>query len=528
MTIKKLKHILVSSCYLLMAFCSYAQCMDENSSQAPELQKTITTQEIIGGFLSSIQECIDNDLNQRFETQKTTSIQETMKDFTNYLWTAIIGDQDNGSSTALYMCYPGIPVDSSTFDQMQSTNNPTGNILPLELFSSMVNEIPDSSKYVWNPSGKKVSNAYSLILEGANTTSGEFTEKEQRRYEQARKILYVTKPSLFDDLPPTEVQSPLYAEYEQKRNTYQNAINNLNTVKYGLDMRDPADQLKWLTVGPQLQNNVDNAWSAWNAAYKTEIETAIAIMGTTLKNGLAREISRSQQVLNQSTVPSMQQVGGVAWHPVRTMPVEWWNDKNNNWTRLEISSKKSHTNFKDYHQSFGVGAGFSNGLLSLNGKFGFSKKFSDEKDDSTNLALSMEFSTVLLQRDWLNIDWLSSPSWYLGGYKEESISTGDRTKNTNAHVLPLIPTRMIVARNIELVADWGNSTKETFEKAIKGELKVGYGPFNISGTYDQNEKEKTVTSEFDGKKLRIHGTQILGFIGTVPSKSALQKDPNLV
>lgn len=459
---------------------------------------------------------------------------QTMDTFVNYMWSAISGTESGAvplgldkQATSVFMCYPGIPLDPSTLDGMVSSINPQGNIAPLEYFSSkMLDVIPDVSKYVWSPTTSKVSGAYSLIIKGANATSSNFSEEEKKNYETARKILYVEKPSLFPNKPPSQVKSDPYIEYEQKRNAHQNAVSNFNAIKFTFDLSKPEEQRKWLAQAFSLQNNVDNSRSDWITSNKEDIEQAISIMGSTLKNGLGSEIIRCGKVFDTTELASLLP-GGAPWHPVWTVPEQWWKDVNNNWTHVDISSKKSYDHIEKHTRSYGGGGGFSFGLFSIGGSYGSSTEHNEEQHTSSNLALSMDFSTVLLQRDWLNTDWMKSETWYLKGSRAGKISSGTFKNNANDNILPTVPVSMIVGKNIKLTADWSNTTSDYFKKSISSNASVGYGPFSISGHYQQGDENKNIASQFDGKTLTVGGIQILGFVCAVPPKSSPLSDPSM-
>ena len=460
-------------------------------------------------------------------------VKQTLDTFVNYMWSAISGTSSgiapkdvDPKATSVYLCYPGIPLNSSTLDGMVGPSNVQGNIAPLEYFSSkMVDTIPDITKYVFSPTTSKPSSAYSLVIHGANATSGQFSPEERKAYETARKILYVEKPSLFPDKPPSEVKSPAYLEYEQKRSAYQDAVAAFNTAKFSFDLSKPEDQRKWLVISGQLQNAIDNAWNDWVASYKDDIEEAISIMGSTLRNGIGEEISRCSAILDQTKLASLLP-GGVPWWPVWTTPDQWWKSDATNWTHLEISSDQSYSQIENHTQSYGASGGFSDGLFSIGGSFGYSKQHETEKETSSNLSISMDFCTVLLERDWLITDWMKSDSWYLKGNKAGEISSGTISGNTNQNIMSLIPTAMIVGKNITLTSNFSDSTKDFFKQNLNSEVSVGYGPFSLSGHYEQGDQKLTQTSEFDGQKLTVGGMQIIGFVGSAAPKSAPLSDPN--
>ena len=464
--------------------------------------------------------------------KENVPVKHSLDNFVNYMWSSIFGTSSSPDSkdldkkaTAVYVCYPGIPLNPSALDGMCDYTNPKGNLLPLEYFSSNIfDTIPDISKYIWSPTLSKVSTAYQSIINGAHTTSKDFSSVDRKTYETARKILYVEKPSLFPDKPPSEVKSPSYLEYEQKRKAYESAISNYNLAKLEYDLSEPDGQIKWIMRSNSLKNVIDNAWSDWISSNKNDIEQALDIMGST--NGIAIEILRCRQIFHEAENPSLLPVKSPPWRAVWMAPAQWWKGDSANWTHLDMQSKLC-CNHGKYTNSYDASGGFSEGLFSIDCRSGYAKNHQQEGDISYNLSISMDFCTVLLERDWLITDWMKSEAWYLEGSREGKISSGTVGNNTNDNIMPIIPTAMIVGKNITLTANWSDSTRDFLKQSINSNANIGYGPFRISGHYEKGDGSTTQTSEFDGKTLKVDGMQIIGFVGAVPTKSPSISDPNI-
>ncbi len=458
----------------------------------------------------------------------------TVNDLVDMLWSSVNGTPNsstprdvNKAATTMYMCYPGIPINPSTLDGMLDPSNPRGSIASLEYFSAMmVNSISDIEKYAYAPTTSTVTGAYGSVLRAANATAGDFNRDELERYEEARSILFTKKPSLFRGKPPVEDDSEAYVQFKEKRQQYQNAVIAFNAMKLSLDLSNPVDQRTWMLYGTQLQSNIDNAWAEWNAAYKTDIESALAILGSTLRNGIGKEIARADQLFTSAPIPSVLP-GGAPWYPVYTFPSRWWSMDAPGWTTLTVSAKKSYDHLERHSRSFSAGGGFSAGLFSYGGSYGSTTDYGEEQHSTSNLDMSMEVALVELHRPWMVTDWMKSDTWYMQGKRAGAISSGSVKGNTNHMVIPTVPNRLIVARNVVLKADWGQTTSDYFTRHVQTKQSFGWGPFKVNGQYEQNDHSENHGYNFDGSRLEIKGMQIIGFGASTPPYSAPITDPNL-
>lgn len=79
----------------------------------------------------------------------------------------------------------------------------------------------------------------------------------------------------------------------------------------------------------------------------------------------------------------------------------------------------------------------------------------------------------------------------------------------------MYPVAFIVARDIEITANFTKEDLEIIKQSASAETKVSYGPFSIGGSYKYgNEKEHSELEVSDGK-LRVPGMQIIGWVSRV-------------
>jgi hypothetical protein len=459
----------------------------------------------------------------------------TFENLLNYLWTTALGTGENSqpkdvlskAATAIYLCYPGIPINPKSLDNMLDASNPGGDPAPLEYFSRWIDRVPDITRIYWQPLLGKASDAYRMILSSANASKivSTFTPEEKANYEAAKKILWTTKPSLFPGKPPTVVASDDYQNYLNARTNYLTAVRSYNTNWSTYDFGKLEDRRKWLAVAGGLQMDIDNTWNAWVANYKEDIENALAIMGSSLRNGIGEEITRASQILSGSAVTSSLPGGGT-YYPAYTFPYGWWREDSTGWMQATIKSDMSYTHLEDHRKSFSASASFL-GLFSFGGSGGYSEHRESEETVSSNISVSIEYAVIDVQRSWLNTEWMKSSAWYVKGERAGKVSSGTIAGNTNDMMMPVVPTRFIAARKIVMSGDWSRDTRERIEKNITAGTSFGFGPFSIGGKYEQHDTSETHTSQFNGNELKVNGIQIIGFMGAAPPKAASLADPSL-
>lgn len=457
-------------------------------------------------------------------------VKTTLSNLIDYIWSSVLGtsstkapqDSTPKSATALYMCYPGIPVDPSTLDDMRDYSNPNGSTIPLEYFSNWVDKVPDLTQILWNPTDSKVSGGYNLTLAGANASesAGTFSDKQREKYDQSDGILWTEEPSLFPENPPANVHSANYDKYLQAQSHYDKAITDYNMKWNSFDMSNNKQQREWLAIASGLQKAIDHAWDSWVASHKNDIGNALAIMGSTLRNGIGTVINQQVQLFDQAQIPSVLGLS-TPWYAVFTFPTKWWKDDAPGWMKIEIKSDMSYAHMEQHSQSFSG----SMALFSFDAEGGYSSNRSEETEISSNVSISMEIAIIDLIRNWLNVDWMKSTAWFESDENAGKVSSGTIAGNNNEMFLPAIPNRLIVARNIVMEGSWSKKTSEEISQQIKAGASFGYGPFTISGKYEQGDDSKEVTSTFEDNKLTVDGIQIIGFLAACAPKAASMNDP---
>ena len=104
-----------------------------------------------------------------------------------------------------------------------------------------------------------------------------------------------------------------------------------------------------------------------------------------------------------------------------------------------------------------------------NGSGGFSKSDGNNflTKDGSKLKISFKIRKVLIQRSWMDPTIMQYPTIEIKGLDPGTWSTGSLIPEENLGTFPLLPTAMIVAKDIEISADELNQTLQKVSPSVK-------------------------------------------------------------
>ncbi|MFY0576297.1 hypothetical protein ACN28S_19780 [Cystobacter fuscus] len=129
--------------------------------------------------------------------------------------------------------------------------------------------------------------------------------------------------------------------------------------------------------------------------------------------------------------------------------------------------------------------------------------------ESLDIRVRFKFARVSIRRPWLDTSLFSLGGWATAGRRRNSLSTGSLTGNTG--IFPLLPTALILARELQISAAWSPSDV-TFIRERLDQEDLTFGPFALSGQY-QRPRARTTTvarATFDGVNISAPGLQVIG------------------
>lgn len=261
-------------------------------------------------------------------------------------------------------------------------------------------------------------------------------------------------------------------------------LNQLPTTIDSNDYKDarsgsnPNGDLKPLFAFRQLVDPVPKFDQNYFASpYSTEMLYENFLNGASILNNEPFVTSVLGQAKKQFEEDSFQDMDGTSgdWRPVYANPEDWATADISRFKEVSIDLNNCSDN-----SLFGTVQGKENLQWHIDGKV------ANAMNPETEIkSLEMKYLFVEFRRPWFNLLFFKMNNWYLSGQKSGFCSSGS-TKINNG-VLPLIPTGMLIARDVKLNATWHEDDKAIIDKSETGNEAAYLGPFLMSGSNSNND-----------------------------------------
>nr|WP_309688781.1 hypothetical protein [Armatimonas sp.] len=214
-------------------------------------------------------------------------------------------------------------------------------------------------------------------------------------------------------------------------------------------------------------------------------------------------------------------------------PMSEW-EKGGGWSKVNLSSSDFASSDVKTSVTMKMSAQKVFGLFSLGGGGSASKQTRDYNEQSSSYGITAEVKRVMIYRPWLNSIVFTGGFWGFGapGETEAQILGANPTAKNYLNIssglgitdstvrptelMPLLPTELLLARNVVITAKFSSDFVSTMKKTIEGGGSIGFGPFtsgsvSASSSKDVEEKKKSVSEG----GLSFADTQVIGVYGAV-------------
>jgi hypothetical protein len=211
---------------------------------------------------------------------------------------------------------------------------------------------------------------------------------------------------------------------------------------------------------------------------------------------------------------------------------EW--EKGGGWSKVTLSSSDFESSDVKTSVTMKVSAAKLFGLFRIGGGGSVSKTTRDYNEQSSSYGITAEVKRVTIYRPWLNSIVFTGGFWGFGAPGEteaEILGANPTVKNflnissglgiTDSTVrptelMPLLPTELLLARNVVITAKFSTNFVNTMKQTIEGGGSIGFGPFtsgsvSASSSKDIELKKKSVSEG----GLSFADTQVIGVYGAV-------------
>lgn len=389
--------------------------------------------------------------------------------------------------------------------------NPNGNLKTAEIFSRMVDTIPESQvQYV--ASGKNISTVYKDIVNGANSA---VKEDPQQREIYNKAYSYLNLQQTLKDFMGNEttqiIDSPIYAKYKMNMQMYIAAFSSYRLTYNNYNLDDPKQQKDWLAKEPMLKAAIDSAWSNLQQGGAPMVEQALAALTTTINSAIRSVLDHEKQVMKMAAMASM--TGGALppWYLAYATPSDWMSaSAGMNMTEIIVNSGSLVEQSDSSFSKWSARASGGWGLWSFGGSAGSSSGAEHSHMESSTFNMKAKIAVVRIYRPWFNAGLFQMENWFTDSAKKAGVSDGN-----GKGLLPLYPTALVVARDFELSGKFASKDTEHITKSLQTEAHGGWGPFQFGGSYAHSESHDKLKSSFDGTTLRVPGLQVIGYVNAI-------------
>ncbi|WP_434390281.1 hypothetical protein [Melittangium boletus] len=392
----------------------------------------------------------------------------------------------DAASTVLSLSIPGLPLDPTEFANPWTPLNPGGNPVTAENFAALVDAVPEVST-VYTPSGQSIEALYGQLVQ-ANTPA---TPPLPMSASRGRLL-------------QTLVETPASLRALDLRTAHEEAVTRYMSRLLQVDMNDPAEKQRWEASSADLKAQLQVTAQALKA------EGAVSAVGSGQAEGqntsVAALFSTARLNFELSTLGSMWGPG-FTWHMTLAQPQNWFTPEA---SFFEVDLRTRRTlplRGPGRIPPFTARTPLNTGLWGYQAQGRLLRR--PVALESLDLRVQFKFARVALRRPWLDASLFSLGGWAMAGRPRLALSTGSLTGNTG--IFPLLPTALIVARELRISAAWSQADV-TFIRERLQQKDLTFGPFALSGQF-QRPRARAPTlarATFDGVTLSAPDLQAIG------------------
>lgn len=369
----------------------------------------------------------------------------------------------------------------------------TANSKDMSIISSLFNTCFEST-LLYQPNLSTVSQVYQDVLEQAALPEKRLTKKEEDELKEYEEFLDKTVE--------------IYLRYKSRAGEISGEIIRQQIL------RAPADVLA------ALQIKLEAAEAEWIRFGKREQYEEKQALASYLRSVSPRLFfQRLLARFNKST----QTTGAESYQATYlSPPVEEWTSPYAGWSLFDKTFKYSELHTRSKHSTWSGSAGGNFGLWRAKGGASGSHTERYQASENIDIQLKFEYMRVRIIRHWLVPDVFNYRFWtYKKAFGFREVSDGAILGNMIGPqgLMPVLPTYVVVARNVSISAAFSDEEKRFVEDTLSGSASGGYGPFSVKGSYSSTTTQEDVVGSFDGTTLKIANPQIIAFMGTLMPRS---------
>ncbi|WMS45299.1 hypothetical protein RDV64_23310 (plasmid) [Acuticoccus sp. MNP-M23] len=420
-------------------------------------------------------------------------------------------------------CNPGIPLDDLDFGNMETLDQ----VRRASFFSQFVNSTP-SPTGTWQLTSTKTWDIYNLALRKVRLPLPSLSEAEEQMLKRAeefvREDVEFTDPFTLEK--KKEVRPSVQSEqYDRLFSQYAARLRILNNTRItAITNPTPENVLEMTNNGPIYEAQALNAYSQWGSlGYRDYVNQARGIIANFTGRSSFALYERMRAQFDGARRLDQFQTG---FYPTFVYPANILSSVfDDAWTKFSFAESEISTFESKESTSWGGGVSGGFGLWSFGAGANYSETKTYNRSDISQFGVEADLIQLPILRGWLN-GWIFSSRGWKGVdelNQDGSISSGDYPLDG---FMPVLPTSMIVARNVKVHANMEHEENRTFRSELNTSARVGWGPFSLRGNYSHSQSSASHDYQSDASGVVSRGAQIIAFVCDVLPTSP-NPDPDI-
>jgi hypothetical protein len=214
--------------------------------------------------------------------------------------------------------------------------------------------------------------------------------------------------------------------------------------------------------------------------------------------------------------------GPKKYHDIRTIPsIKTWKEAAG-WTKITMDTSNSSDMSTATSVAGGASANGAYGVFSASGSGSFSKDTKTQTTTSDKTVVTLEVKRALIYRPWLNPVVFKLTSWKFGDAPlakpyltiSSGVPIGTTVGRATSEVMPLLPTEILLARNLKIATGISNAQKDFLTSSMSAQAKASYGGmFSLnahasSKTTTNNDKATVSNTGIEFPDIQIVGVYV--------------------
>ncbi|HKG04507.1 MAG TPA: hypothetical protein VKB03_15115 [Conexibacter sp.] len=381
------------------------------------------------------------------------------------------------------LCNPGILLDPRL--------NVAREAPAQQIWASLLDNVPYAN-WVYTPTNMSVARVYEQILADKEVPLIELSKAQQELLARERAVI------MEEEGEPTR----RFLAYRRYQALYLRALTAFATAQTTMANTGTP-------IPPEATEALNEAREDWNTfGFKGQVEAAQATVANleALNPNTWWRALRNQYENTRGTLP---------FEPTTTYPDYSWFIGEEGWTRFTFTQEDVVRQSTSSAVGGGGGVSANWGLWRVSGSAEYSRETKASSSDTTGISISLDLMRATITRNWLDPLVFRAHTWRIArgtSLDGRLISRGTFIPGEEGGALmPLLPTGVIVARNVVINAQFSHEDQTIVQEALRTEASVGWGPFAISGHYNQSSRSDVSHGNVSATGISNPSPQILGF-----------------